>query len=169
MTEPGVVLDDGTMRLEFLRTDDQTDGELHEMRARYVPRSPWAPPHHHPAQEERFRVLEGRMSFRVDGTLRVVPAGDEIVIPPGSVHRARNAGDVPVTAIWQTRPALRTAEFFQAIHAAQTRGTLLEQALVVDAFPDVFRLAVPPRPLTNAGVRALVALARLTGRTMPRS
>lgn len=167
MTRRGLVLDDGTLRLEFLRTVAETGGELHEMRARYAPNSPWPPAHHHPAQEERFLVREGQLEFRLDGETRRVAAGQEVTVPAGVVHQARNDADVPAVAIWQTRPAGRTAAFYQAIHGAQVHGTLLDVARVVDAYDDVFRLDIRPRRIVRGAVTALACVARLVNNRRP--
>lgn len=167
MVRRGVVLDDGRLRVEYLQTTAETDGALHEMRARYAARSPWPPAHHHPAQDERFQVEQGRLHFRVDGRQHLVEAGGELIIPRGAVHQVRNAGEVAAVAVWQTRPALRTGEFLQAIHAARTGGNLLDVAATVRAFGDVFCLDVAPRPAVDAAIAALAAAARLLGRQPP--
>lgn len=167
MTRQGLVLDDGTLRLEFLRTAAETDGGLHEMRARYAPNSPWPPAHHHPSQEERFLVHEGQLEFRLDGIPRRIAAGQEVTVPAGVVHQVRNDADVPAVAIWQTRPAGRTGAFHHAIHEAQVHGTLLDVARVIDAYDDVFRLDVRPRPLVRRAVTALAHLARLVNTRRP--
>lgn len=53
-----------------------------------------APPHSHPG-EEIIYLLEGSLDYQVDGkpwvTLRV---GDVLFIPAGTVHAARNVGNV---------------------------------------------------------------------------
>lgn len=169
MTARGTVLDDATLRLEFLQTADDTNGALHEMRATYGPRSPWPPAHHHPVQEERFQVTDGQLLFRIDGRHRRVTAGQEVVIAAGAVHQVRNDTDTPAVAVWQTRPAGRTAEFLCAVHHARTDGTLLDIARVVHTYRDVFRLDIRPRPVVDAAVTALASVAdavdRLTGPT----
>lgn len=161
MTQRGLVLDDGTLRLEYVQTGDETDGALHEMLARYAPGSPWPPPHHHPRQEELFRVTQGRLQFRLDGEIREVGAGHEVTVPAGVVHQARNAADVPAVAVWQTRPAGRTGAFHHALHRA--RGNVLDLARVVDAYDDVFRLDIRPRPVVNAVIWLLARVAGLAG------
>ena len=164
MTQRGLVLDDGTLRLEYVRTGDDTDGELHEMIARYAPGSPWPPAHHHPSQQELFRVTEGRLQFRLDGEHREVVAGEKVIIAASVVHQARNASDVPAVAGWQTRPAGRTGAFHQAIHDAQARRNFLDLARVVDAYGDVFRLDMRPRPVVNAVIWLLARVAGVVRR-----
>jgi quercetin dioxygenase-like cupin family protein len=136
----GKVYDDGAVRLEVTVTGEDSGGELHEMQATYAPGSPFPPAHHHPAQDERFEVLEGTLTFVLDGEERQVVAGEVLEVPRGTVHQVRNAGEVPAMARWQTRPALRTGEFHDAIHtaaAAEDWDQLLE---VLRSYQDVFVL-----------------------------
>lgn len=140
----GQVFDNGAVRLEVTVTGADSEGALYEMRARYAPDSPLPPAHLHPAQEETFTVVAGELHFLVDGEERTVPAGERIVIGPGAVHQVRNAGAVACEAIWQTRPALRSGEFFEAMSnaiAAQDWDTL---GRVLQDYPDVFCLAEHP-------------------------
>ena len=51
------------------------------------------PKHFHPAQDERFEVLEGALTARVDGEERELESGDVLEIPRGAVHQMWNAGE----------------------------------------------------------------------------
>lgn len=137
----------------------ETGPELHLQEAWYPARSPEPPAHCHPAQDERFRVVEGELLFRVAGDERVVRAGEHIDIPRNVMHSVRNASDAPARALWETRPALRTAEFHLAMERA-TQGSaqprLVEAAAVLREYDDVFVLASPPR-LVQRIVFALLA------------
>jgi mannose-6-phosphate isomerase-like protein (cupin superfamily) len=135
------VLDDGNLRLEFTITGEDSQGQLHEMRATYRPGSPLPPAHLHPQQSEHFSVLEGEMWCLVDGVESTVRAGESIDIPAGSVHQMRNPGAVSAVVTWQTRPALRTAEFHERIAEARRAGDLSAVLAVVDEFADVFVMA----------------------------
>ena len=160
----GHVIEDATMRLEFLATAAETEGRLHEMRVRYAPNTAFPPAHHHPSQEERFIVEQGRLRFVLNGREHEVTAGEEIVVPARTVHRVRNPGEDPAIAVWQTRPALRTAEFLERATAAQATGDLVGLLATVQRYGDVYRLAVRPRWVTAPAVRALGTVAR----TLPR-
>ena len=50
------------------------------------------------ATDELVIVLEGRMEFEVEGQVVHPKAGEELLIPAGAVHSARNIGDT--TARW---------------------------------------------------------------------
>src|SRR4029453_8653445 len=80
------------------------------------------PKHFHPSQDERFEVLEGVLSARVDGEERQLRSGDVLEIPRGAVHQMWNAGDVPARANWRTSPGGRTAQWFEAIDELRSSG-----------------------------------------------
>jgi mannose-6-phosphate isomerase-like protein (cupin superfamily) len=93
--------------------------------ALYVHRGPnGSPPpkHLHPAQDERFRVLEGALRVRVDGAERELGSGEEIEIPRGAVHQMWNPGSAPARVIWETRPAGRTEQWFRELGGLQASG-----------------------------------------------
>ena len=159
---PGTVLENAFGTTEFLRTGAETDGELHEQRVVYRPDSPFPQAHLHPSQAERFVVESGAMRFVVDGDEITLRAGDELTVPAGAVHKARNGmEEEPTTVLWQTRPALRTAEFF--VTANQIGPDTLRQVLLVREYADVFRLPLP----TSLLVPLLGTVASLLGRRLP--
>ena len=135
------VLDDGNLRLEFTTTAEDSQGQLHEMRATYRPDSALPIAHLHPNQSEHFTVLQGEMWCRVDGVETTLRAGDTIDVPAGSVHQMRNPGAVNAVVTWQTRPALRTAEFHRQIAQARRTGDITAVLEVVSEYADVFVVA----------------------------
>ena len=135
------VLDDGNLRLEFTTTAEDSQGQLHEMRATYRPDSALPIAHLHPNQSEHFTVLQGEMWCRVDGVETTLRAGDTIDVPAGSVHQMRNPGAVNAVVTWQTRPALRTGEFHRQIAQARRTGDITADLEVVSEYADVFVVA----------------------------
>jgi mannose-6-phosphate isomerase-like protein (cupin superfamily) len=153
-----------TSRVWYLRTAESSRGEVHEQRVEYAPGSPFPPTHHHPAQDEHFEVEQGSMLFVVDGHERLVEAGGTLDIPRRTAHRARNASEDEVAVVrWETRPALRTTEFFSTAARLGDEAGLLESALLAREFREVFRLSGPTRAL----VPPLAGVARLLGRSLP--
>lgn len=133
-----------------------------------------APPKHfHPAQDERFQVLAGELTARVDGAERVLRAGDTIEIPRGAVHQLWNTGRVPARALWRTSPAGRTEQWFRAIDALHRRGRVgasgmpgaLAFGVMLTEYRDVFRLAGAPDALTRPVLAGLGAIGRARGYT----
>jgi non-heme chloroperoxidase len=155
---------DDTSRVWYLRTGEDTDGEVHEQRVEYVPGSPFPPTHLHPGQDEHFEVERGQMLFVVDGVEHLVSAGGTIDIPRGTPHRARNASTSASAVVrWETRPALRTTAFFSTAARLGDDMGLLDSALLAHEYRDVFRLTGPTRLL----VPIVAGLARLARRSLP--
>ena len=130
--------------------------------------SPRRPPAHlHPAQDERFEVLDGVLQTEVAGRPRTLEAGDVLEVERGTVHRMWAEGDI--VARWETRPAGRTLALFEALDRAQRAGRAQRKppplptlAAVLRDFDDTFRLA-GPRPLMRTAVAALGALGAKRG------
>jgi glyoxylate utilization-related uncharacterized protein len=53
------------------------------------------PPHVHSREDELFLVVDGRVSFFVQGTWTEVRPGTAVYLPRGTVHCYRNVGDAP--------------------------------------------------------------------------
>src|SRR4051812_29490178 len=94
-----------------------SDAEAFEVLATYRPGGSPPPAHFHPAQDERFEVLEGAVSVRVDGEERELPDGSAIEIGRGQVHQMWNPGTEPARVRWLTTPAGRTEQWFRTLDA----------------------------------------------------
>lgn len=158
-------------RLVFRETSGDTGGELVRVEAVYTTPTRFRPPvHYHPRQEERFEVLSGTLRAVVDGEERSYGAGAAFTVPPGTPHEMWSEEE-GVRVDWQTRPALRTEEFFEAVWGLAQDGRtdergrpgLLQAAVIARAYADEFRLARPPWPLQRAAFGALAPVGRLLG------
>jgi quercetin dioxygenase-like cupin family protein len=162
-------------RTVFRKTAGDTGGEL--LQVDWIGSSGWTtgPDHIQPLQEERFEVLSGKLSLRVEGVERVLDEGEAIVAPAGSAHAAWNAADGEVHALVDFRPALRTEAAFETLaslaRGGKTNGAGAPQG-PVDAGPrparvrgDLLRQPTALRPegrLRGAGRGR--AVARVPGR-----
>ena len=120
--------------------------EALEVEASYRPGGSPPPAHFHPAQDERFEVLEGAMRVRVDGEERELAAGVEIEIGRGQVHQMWNPGPEPARVRWVTVPAGRTEEWFRTLDGLfgeggdVAAGREIDFAALLEEYSDVFRL-----------------------------
>jgi quercetin dioxygenase-like cupin family protein len=96
----------------------ELDGDRLVMESIYQAGGSPAPPHFHPDQQERFEIVEGGVRANVDGEEMVLRAGDELVVPAGTVHDFGGLPDESGTVIWEVRPPLRTWEFFSELFTA---------------------------------------------------
>ncbi len=119
--------------------------ELLRLEAEWAPADAPPPAHFHPDQDERFVVHEGRLHAVLDGKHRVVEAGGQLDVPRGTVHQMWNDGQEPAHATWETRPALRTGDWFRKLDELNGSGTrqppVEELIAAVHEYGDVFRLA----------------------------
>ena len=140
--------------------------EVLEVEAEYGANGDPPPKHFHPAQDERFRVLDGTLRTRVDGIERDLAVGDVIEIPRGAVHQMWNPAASPAKVSWETRPGGRTEQWFRDLAAASAkaggRPSVLAFAVLLDEYGDVFRLAGPQPPLRIA-FAALAVVGRARG------
>jgi quercetin dioxygenase-like cupin family protein len=103
-----------------------------------------APAHFHPAQDERFVVVSGAVRTKVDGEELILRKGDVLEVPAGTPHEFGGHPDEAATVRWEVRPALRTWEFFEGLHAslqAHADGRGEEASFDFADYDDVFRLA----------------------------
>ena len=137
--------------MEVLATAASSGGELFEVEATYEPGSQAPLAHLHPAQDEHFEIRSGSMAARIGGEEAVHGPGETIDIPRGTVHSMWNAGEEPAVVLWQTRPALRTEEFFEAVADLMSRTDPKPEdgVTLIEEFSDVFRPA-PPGDATRA-------------------
>lgn len=158
-------------RLVFRRTSRETDGELLQVAAIYTMPTPARPPtHYHPYQEERFEVISGTLRVIVNGEERNYGAGETLVVSPGTPHEMW-VEEEGVRVDWQTRPALRTEKFFEAVWGLAQDGKidekgrpgLLQTAVVARAYANEFRLVGLPWPVQRMAFGALAPVGRLLG------
>jgi mannose-6-phosphate isomerase-like protein (cupin superfamily) len=142
-----------------------------EVEAVYKAEGEPPPKHLHPAQDEKFEVLEGGISVRVDGEERELGEGDTIEIPRGSVHQMWNPGLADTRVSWRTEPAGRTEQWFRAIDRLYREGRVgrngepgaLAFAALLTEYDDVFRLAVGPKPIVQGALGILAPFGRARG------
>lgn len=152
-------------------TPRRSTPELFEVEATYSPASKEPPRHYHPNQDEHFEVLAGTLAVRAGEVERTLAAGETIDIPRWTVHQMWNPGSEPARVLWQTRPAGRTEQWFEAIDRLHREGRVgrngmpgpLAFAALLTEFDDVFRLAAGPEPLVRGALAALAPLGRMRG------
>lgn len=142
-------------RLICLRASAQTDGELLELESRWQHPSEPPPEHLHPDQSERFEMLEGTLTARVDGHQRSLTAGDVLELAPGTPHTMWNPHPTQARALWQTQPALNTEDFLEAVWALAAAGRvdangsprLRDGLKLARRHQTEFRVTRPPWPM----------------------
>lgn len=153
---------------KFVRTGEDTDGELLEMEVTGRPRGFLAQRHVHPSQVERLEVISGAMMVSMDGHEHVLHAGDSIEVPAGTAHTQAPLGEGPGTVRIQVRPAGRTLAFLERVAELCREGKMTRSgfpqpvagAELVLEFGDTGHAAVPSLRFQRAVAALLLDLAR---------
>lgn len=170
MAQPGDELRNPVtgQRIRFLEISQ----EALVVESSYEPGAPPAPAHHHPTQHERITVLSGAVRCTVAGQERTLAKGESIDIAAGVAHDVRGDSERRGRVRWETRPALRTADFLETMFGlAQDRRVspktgvpgLLQVALTAREYAPEFRLVKPPRPIQMMLFSLLAPLGRARG------
>ena len=96
----------------FLATGDDTDGKYALFEA-IVPPGGGPPPHVHSREEEGFYVLEGEITFTIDGKRLVATAGMFANMPVGVPHSFKNESGRPAKMLISLAPAGLEKMFFE--------------------------------------------------------
>jgi quercetin dioxygenase-like cupin family protein len=131
--------------------------------------------HFHPRQEERFEVLEGEITFRVNGEKRRVGSGEWLVAEPGVRHTFENTGRGVAHHVSEAQPALELQGFIEEAAALAragkyTRrgtpkglGALLEASEMAERYRETVVLTVPPPTIQRILLPPLARLQRRRG------
>jgi quercetin dioxygenase-like cupin family protein len=79
-------------RLVFVKTSQETNGELVVVEAFVKPTGFVASAHLHPYQEERFGVLSGEVGFKLDKSRLIAGPGERVTVPAGRRTSSGAAG-----------------------------------------------------------------------------
>src|SRR5689334_23585505 len=95
----------------FLATSEDTGGKYALWEA-LVPPGGGPPPHVHSREEEGFYILEGEITFTVNGEKVVAQKGTFANLPIGTPHSFKNEGDRRARMLISVAPAGLEEMFF---------------------------------------------------------
>jgi mannose-6-phosphate isomerase-like protein (cupin superfamily) len=99
-------------------------GELLRMEIWTGPNGGVLAEHVHPGLQERYEVLEGEVTFRVDRKLRRAGPGERLVVPAGVPHSFENTGRGIAHLIVEADPALELRESIEdGVRLARTESS----------------------------------------------
>jgi quercetin dioxygenase-like cupin family protein len=131
--------------------------------------------HIHPPVEERFHLLEGKLTHRADGSSHEAGAGERFTVPVGVRHAFQNTGSLIAHIRVEMEPALLIGDLLRDAAALGRAGrwaavgrrgipkgprALVEMAELLDSYRDTIALSSPPRWLRRIGVPPLARLQR---------
>ncbi len=127
--------------------------------------------HRHPALVERFTVLEGELTLKLDGQTSVLREGESAVVEAGVWHDWWNAGNADARARVEITPGERFAHMIETMFGLARLGhtdakgmpSPLQLALVAREFGDVIVFRSPPRAVQRAIFGVLAPIAHWRG------
>ncbi len=130
-----------------------------------------AAPHHHPTLTERFHVIEGQVTFMLDGREVLLEAGDHAVVEPNVVHDWWQVGEEPALVVAEVSPGVRFAEMISSLFGLARAGKLSAKglpsppqlALFGTEYDDVIVFESPPLLVQKLTMPPLAALGRMRG------
>jgi quercetin dioxygenase-like cupin family protein len=157
--------------LVFHKTAAETGGKLVRVETIVQPDGFVASAHVHPAQTERFEILEGAVGFRLGRETLVSHAGEVAVVPPGTPHRFWNAGNDEARFICEVRPALQFESLIETMFTLAAEGRTnkrglpgpLQLGVIARAHFDTVRLSFPPVPIQRAALAIGAPVGRMLG------
>jgi uncharacterized protein YndB with AHSA1/START domain/quercetin dioxygenase-like cupin family protein len=155
------------VRIEILRTGEETGGELFEMEVTGRPRGFLDQRHVHPEQVERIEMVSGTMKVAMKGRENILREGQSIEVPAGTPHTQVPLGEGPGRVRIQVRPAGRSEAFLRRVAELCHQGQFLRQGfprpvagaqLVLD-FAGAGHAARPSLRVQRAVARTVLALS----------
>jgi mannose-6-phosphate isomerase-like protein (cupin superfamily) len=118
--------------MAFKAVADQTSGDFSLMERTLPPGGRRPPAHRHVNCSEAFFVLDGQISFVLDGHDLTGGPGDFLLVPRGAAHTFGNSGDEPARLLVLHAPAMDA--YFEELHrlwaSGQPPATAEERALM---------------------------------------
>jgi len=118
--------------MAFKAVAAQTGGDFSLMERTLPPGGRRPPPHRHVNCSEAFFVLDGQISFVLDGAGLTGGPGDFLLVPRGAAHTFGNASEEPARLLVLHAPAMDA--YFEELHrlwaSGQPPATEEERALM---------------------------------------
>ncbi len=155
-------------RLRLLGVERDAEGEYMVVEGIVEPGA--GPPMHvHFFQEERIRVVTGRIGYQVLGEEpKHADPGEEIVFPAGQVHRFWGAGEGPSTGRGIVRPVGNFPWFITRLHASIRenggRPGFFDGAFLAHQYRSEFEMMEIPIPVKRLLFPVVVVVGRLLGK-----
>jgi quercetin dioxygenase-like cupin family protein len=158
-------------RIVFRRTAADTKGEAVVIDVYVDPHGFVAARHVHPNQLESFEVLSGALELRLGHETVIARPGDRVVVPAGTAHSFRNAGDETLHCLCEVRPALQFESLLETMFALAADGKTNRRgmpnpfrlAVIARAHFDTVRLPFPPATVQRLSLAIGAPLGRLLG------
>lgn len=157
--------------LEFIQTAKDTGGKLVKVKWIIKPGGIKLVKHMHPAFDETFEVISGKLSWEEDDRKGVIGTGESITLKKGHNHNHNNLETNEDLVMYQTfSPALETDDFAETIGWLSANGRwkngqpeFLQAMLWQRTLQCKTYLAAIPVPVQDALSLLLAPVAKMLG------
>lgn len=127
--------------------------------------------HTHPGSTEKFTVLEGELTVKLDGKVRTLAEGESAEVAGGRWHDWWNAADRDARVIVEVTPGARFGHMLETMFGLANEGhvnkagmpNLLQLAVTGREFADTVVFRNPPPAMQKAMFAMLAPLAHAMG------
>ena len=127
--------------------------------------------HLHPGVVERFTVVEGELTVRLDGVTSVLNEGETAEVRPGQWHDWWNAADRDARVLVEITPGDRFGHMIETMFGLARLGyvndkgmpNLLQMAMIGREFSDTVQFRSPPPAVQKAVFAVLAPIAHAMG------
>lgn len=150
---------------------EDSGGELLEIDVYVRPGGSVTGEHVHPAIEEYFTVMRGRVGFRINGRESIAELNQGLHVPAGTAHDWWNVGEEDAHIIVGISPGARFEKMARNLFGLAQDGktnskgmpNLLQNAIFAQEFRDVLYFTKPPLLVQRLLFGALAVIARALG------
>jgi len=141
-----------TDKITFLKTREETSGELLQFENLHAANGIGPAPHRHPLQEEVFIVQQGILNITIEGNNYLLASGESITVPADTMHCWKNGGTEELSLITEFRPALHFEEIIETIAALSQKNKVdkkgnpdpIQMSATLNAYYGEFYLGTMP-------------------------
>ncbi len=158
-------------RMTFLQTWKETNGTQLQIECFSPQSTTREPEHYHPYQENRFKIISGKLCFKINGKELIAVKDDVISIPKNVPHHFWNPEPATAHYIQEFFPALQIDVLFETFFALSRDKKLnkngspniFRAALIMLRHEKEIRLAKPGWFIQKMFFRVLARMGRLLG------
>ena len=136
----------GQIEIRYL-VDGAREGGLGLFEMKVPPGARVPPPHSHTDNEECVYVLEGVLSYSVDGETRDLKPGEWMSTPRGSVHHFSNSGSETARTLVIMTPDIGE-QYFHDVGAVANAGGPPDRAKLIEVMGRYGLVPAAPKPAT---------------------
>ncbi len=127
--------------------------------------------HLHPGVVERFTVIEGELTVRLDGVTSVLNEGETAEVRPGQWHDWWNAADRDARVLVEITPGDRFGHMIETMFGLARLGyvndkgmpNMLQMAMIGREFSDTVQFRSPPPAVQKAVFAVVAPIAHMMG------